>query len=344
MNNLSVLGKYLDQPRLVANFSKAVPAVLVLGGGAYTFYHVKQTPQKEKKKELIKSIAVLSGTIISALLAPKIASKIIKTVHNPHACGHTHEHHHEHGIETNLKKIEAKTTLLVEKFLKENEVSVDVLNFLNKAKKEVLKFSQIKAVFEEIGGSKQGQKFLNKLVPNPENIDSNHLFSEIGRISILGLMPVLGGIAGGIVGDKLTDKDWKEKISDKIKEGTYQYLANIFSCNIGAGAALFAMEKANINSKAARATGMIGGILLMGLFLGNAFANWVGKTLIDPIFKTKNKNALNNERTPEILDVSLHVDDVATVAVMSGLKWIEPALPILYSISGYRAGIGYRNG
>jgi len=45
-----------------------------------------------------------------------------------------------------------------------------------------------------------------------------------------------------------------------------------------------------------------------------------------------------------VIDVSLHVDDVATVAVLSGLKWIEPALPILYSISGYRAGIGYRNG
>ena len=29
---------------------------------------------------------------------------------------------------------------------------------------------------------------------------------------------------------------------------------------------------------------------------------------------------------------------------MSGLKWIEPALPIMYAISGYRAGIGYRNG
>jgi hypothetical protein len=42
--------------------------------------------------------------------------------------------------------------------------------------------------------------------------------------------------------------------------------------------------------------------------------------------------------------MGLHLDDVATVAVMSGLKWIEPALPILYSISGYRAGIGYRNG
>ncbi len=35
---------------------------------------------------------------------------------------------------------------------------------------------------------------------------------------------------------------------------------------------------------------------------------------------------------------------MATVGVMSGLKWIEPLLPGLYALSGYRAGIGYRNG
>jgi hypothetical protein len=29
--------------------------------------------------------------------------------------------------------------------------------------------------------------------------------------------------------------------------------------------------------------------------------------------------------------------------LLSGLKWIEPALPLMYTLSGYRAGIGYRN-
>jgi hypothetical protein len=48
-------------------------------------------------------------------------------------------------------------------------------------------------------------------------------------------------------------------------------------------------------------------------------------------------------RTPELLDLTLHTDDIATVSLLSGLKWIEPSLPLLYSISGYRAGIGYRN-
>jgi hypothetical protein len=238
--------------------------------------------------------------------------------------------------------LQKETTLLVDNFLKENKVSTDTLIFLNKAKTEILNFKEIKTIFKEIGITKKGKEFLNKLIPNPENIDSNHIFSEIGRISIMGLMPVIGGITGGILGDRLTEKNWKEKIPNKIKEGSYQYIANIFSCNIGAGLALLAMEKAKITSKSIRATGMISGILFMGLFLGNAVANLIGRKFIDPLFN--NKQLHSPERTPEVLDVSLHIDDVATVAVMSGLKWIEPALPILYSISGYRAGIGYRNG
>lgn len=340
MNKLSVLGKYLDQPKLVGYFSKSVPSILIAGGGAYVIDHVQKTPKDERRKEFIKSIAVLTGTIICALFAPKIASKIIKSNHG-HGHAHCHHHEHEHGAKIDFAKLKEKSTILINNFLKNNNVNAEIENILEKAKEKVLKFSEIKTVFEKIGITKQGKSFLNKLIPNPENIDSKHIFSEIGRISLLGLMPVLGGIAGGILGDKLTEKDWKEKIPDKIKEGSYQYIANIFACNIGAGAALFAMEKAKITSKTARATGMIGGILLMGLFLGNTAANWAGKNIIDPLLKNKNKH--NSERTPEALDVSLHIDDVATVAVMSGLKWIEPALPILYSISGYRAGIGYRN-
>ena len=69
----------------------------------------------------------------------------------------------------------------------------------------------------------------------------------------------------------------------------------------------------------------------------------IQQKIINPLFGKKSDNSLYGERRPEALDIGLHIDDVATVAVMSGLKWIEPALPIMYAISGYRAGIGYRN-
>jgi hypothetical protein len=104
----------------------------------------------------------------------------------------------------------------------------------------------------------------------------------------------------------------------------------------------------NIKSKAARAIGMVAGIIATGIVGGSAIANYIGKKCIDPLLDDENckkdSEKLYSERKPEALDVGLHLDDVATVAVMSGLKWIEPALPMLYSISGFRAGIGYRNG
>jgi len=332
MNSLTVLGKYLDQPRLVKKFSHAVPFVLVAGGGLYAYEHLRKTPQPQKEKELTKSVAVLTGTIISAIAAPKIAAKIFKE---------NHQHHSE------------ETSELISNFLKNNQVTQKTAQILNKAKEKVLRPKEIRHIFEELGQTSKGKEFLSGeegLIPDPEHIDSKHIFSEIGRLSVFGLIPVLGGIAGGVTGDKLTEKNWKDKFPDKVKEGTYQYLANIVLCNVGAGAALLAMEKAKITSKSARALGMIIGIVLAGLVFGSAIANLVGKFCIDPLFHKKDKNHLHNhvdlysERKPEILDMGLHIDDVSTVAVLSGLKWIEPALPILYSISGYRAGIGYRNG
>lgn len=340
MNSWLILGKYLDQPRLVRNFAKAVPTILIGGGALYAADHIKKTPKKEKNKEFIKSVTVLTGTIGSALLATrgmkriKLGGKtIIKGFKGLSEHIHCHGHAHEH-------------TVSIDEFLKTNEISQKTKEILKKAKTKVLSFSEIRKIFEELYENPKGKEFLDGLIPNPENIDSKHIFGEIKRLSIMGLVPVAGGIGGGIVGDKLTEENWKERIPNKIKEGSYQYLANIFLCNVGAGAALWAMEKAKINSKASRAVGMLAGIALVGILGGSAIANWIGKIVIDPLLGNKHKkdkDCLYCERTPELLDISLHVDDVSTVAVLSGLKWIEPALPILYSISGYRAGIGYRN-
>lgn len=329
MNSLTIFGKFLDQPKLVKRFSQAVPAILVLSAAGFTVHQTKKAPKDKKQDVFVKNVAVLTGTILSAVVAPKIAAKIVKGHHHAHCHEHCHHHHDE--------------AELVGDFLKNNNVSKKTAEILNKSKEKILKFSEVKTIFKEIGATKNGKDLLDDIIPNPENVDSKHVFGEIGKLSIMGLIPVLGGIGGGIIGDKLTDKNWREKIPNKIKEGSYQYLANIFLCNIGAGAALLAMEKAKIQSKAVRAAAMISGIILTGLVAGSAMANYIGHKFIDPLFGHKSNAKLFSERKPEALDAGLHLDDVATVAVLSGLKWIEPALPGLYAISGYRAGIGYRN-
>ena len=49
MNNLRVLGKFLDQPMLVSKFQKAVPAIMATGGALYTAHTIKKAPKEQKK-------------------------------------------------------------------------------------------------------------------------------------------------------------------------------------------------------------------------------------------------------------------------------------------------------
>ncbi|MEI7474909.1 MAG: hypothetical protein WCK67_09045 [bacterium] len=205
---------------------------------------------------------------------------------------------------------------------------------------------------------------VEKLIPSPEPHSVKQIFGEIFNLSMLGAIPVIGGISGGIIADKINSENIKEKIPDKIKEGFYQFFANIFLCNVGAGLALGGLEAISkipdllknkfhinndsinvlkmANTRLARAVGMIGGIALVGVIGGSNIANFIGKQIINPLLGIKKENK-NDERKPELMDIALHSDNVATVGVLSGFKWIEPLLAVLYTISGYKAGIGYRN-
>lgn len=322
MNIFKIAGKYLDQPLLVAKFQKGVPLLLTTGGAGYVAYSVKKNDDKEEKtKEIQRSSLTMLFTILSALAAPKIVNKFFNKS--------------EHSI-TDVKKINKN---LVDSFIKENNITGDVKKILEKSKNKVLSFNDVKTLYAK---SSVDEKFLNRLIPEPENITSKEIFSEIGRLSVFGLIPVIGGVIGGIYADFSTTENWKEKIPNKIKEGTYQYLANIFLCNVGAGVALAILEKMGVKSKSARALGMVTGIITTGIIGGSAIANFIACKIVNPLFGQKSEN-IYSERRPEALDIGLHTDDIATVAVMSGLKWIEPALPVMYAISGYRAGIGYRN-
>ena len=347
MNNIQVLGKFLDQPMLVSKFQKAVPAVLATGAAAFTAYDASKEKDPEKRKQrALKTGITLGVTVASALAAPHIASAVAKR-----------------PLAASLDSLKTKNTELVDSFVKSNTLDDVSKAIVEKSKDKVLKFGEVKTLFSNLSGNKNGKKFLEKLIPAPENISAKDIFSEIGYLSVFGAVPVVGGIAGGTLADRVTDKDnWKKKFTDKVKEGTYQYLANIFMCNVGAGAALGIMEKCGVTSKAARAVGMTAGIIATGVIGGSKVANFISEKVIEPLFHTKEKNHEDKpehfhkhsapvkhkhhkhcERKPEALDIGLHVDDISTVSLLSGLKWIEPALPIMYTISGYRAGIGYRN-
>lgn len=331
MSSFQTLGKYLDQPMLVAKFQKSVPSLLIGSTATYTLFNTAQSEKKQRKTTAVKTGITLGTASLSALIAPNIASKITKR-----------------ALQPSLKSVQKKQNEIIDDFIKTNTIDKETKSILNKNKGKIFSVKDIKTLFEKISNNKKGNEFLNKLVPPPKDTTAKDIFGEISYLSVLGAVPVAGGIIGGFVADRLVDKDnISKKIPDKIKEGSYQYLANIFLCNIGAGIALAMLEKAGIKSKSARAIGMILGIITTGIIGGSMIANYIGRKIIDPICKKlncgQNDKHQNKDRTPEILDIGLHTDDIATVSLLSGLKWIEPALPLMYTISGYRAGIGYRN-
>ena len=318
MVRLTSIGKFLDQPILTAKINKHMPEILTASSTAFIVKDAYQSKEKNKKKGVIKNILILGSTCISALMAPKIATALTK----------------RKGINS-YKQILEHNKKLIDTYLSNNQVENETQKILTKAKTRILSLKEVDSL-----NIPKNQNILENLIPSPVNINAKDIFKEIGWLSIYGAMPVVGGMIGGIAADKVTEKHWKDKIPNKIKEGIYQYLANIFLCNIGAGAALGIMEKANIKSKSARCIGMVAGILTTGVIGGSMIANYIGNKIINPLISKDTKKEI---RTPEILDLTLHTDDIATVSLLSGLKWIEPSLPILYSISGYRAGIGYRN-
>lgn len=318
MIKISSVGKYLDQPLLTAKINQQVPTALTLASSAFLAKELHETPKENRKKKGFQLGIILTATTISAINASRIASFLTKR-----------------PMSKTVKQIYKENEKIVAELLKDNPIAPDVSKILQKSKNKILNIKEV-----DILNKNLSRKNLNKLIPDPENITSKDIFREIGWLSIFGAVPVAGGIAGGIVADKATEKHWENKVSNKIKEGLYQYLANIFMCNIGAGAALGILEKLNIRSKSARCIGMVSGIILTGVVGGSVIANYISNKFINPLLS---KHPQKETRTPELLDLGLHTDDIATVSLLSGLKWIEPSLPLLYAVSGYRAGIGYRN-
>ncbi len=318
MIKISTIGKYLDQPLLTAKINKQVPAILTLASSGFLAKEIYETPKENRKKKGLQLGIILAATTLSAVNASRIASFLTKR-----------------PMSKTVKQISKDNEKIISEIISENTLNKDVTSILNKAKNKILSIKNV-----DILNKNLSRKDLNKLIPDPENITSKDIFREIGWLSIFGAVPVAGGIAGGIIADKTTEKHWGNKVSNKIKEGLYQYLANIFMCNIGAGAALGILEKMNIRSKSARCIGMVSGIILTGVIGGSAIANYISNKFVNPLLS---KNPQKETRTPELLDLGLHTDDIATVSLLSGLKWIEPSLPLLYAVSGYRAGIGYRN-
>lgn len=343
--NLSSIGRCIDQPIVLQKLQNKMPALLIGAGTAYGVYDTyKSSKGKDKnfkKKRALKNAIIIASTISASLLGArglKIKGKQIIPQLMPNK---------------SLNEILQNQAATVDKFLDETKLQTkNVINILNKSKKHALSVKETETIMREIPESKSKIELFKTILPQPGNLNSKEIFEEIGRLSLLGVIPVVGGIGGGILADKVTKSQTKKSVSNKVKEGFYQFFANIFLCNVGACAALFIAEglqkKGLIKplSSLKKMGVIMAGIATTGIIGGSWIANKMSQKLIDPIFNKGEKpshKGVYDERKPEITDIALHADDIATAGVLSGFKWIEPALPLMYFVSGYRAGVGYRN-
>lgn len=352
--NISAVGKFLDQPILISKLKTQTPKILTGAALAYGVYNTMKAQKEERKNTGIKNAIVLSAVVMASL----ISAFGLKTGKKQIIKGLVDVKEPESIIKRNVNA--------VDKFLKSNTLDKKAEDILNKAKNGPLSLNDTKDILKLKNNGHQGtDELFDMLFSKKEDLSAKEIFKETGRLSILGLMPVAGGVLGGIAAEKITGENSPKSTSNKIKEGAYQFLANIFMCNIGAAGALFTAErfqkagKIKVLSPMVKLGVIMGGIFVTGILGGSYVANWIGKYLLEPIFNKKedamgaNTNLSNHksaqrelykERKPELLDMALHTDDIATAGVLSGFKWIEPMLPLMYTISGYRAGMGYRNG
>lgn len=324
---VQIIAKYVDQPLLINKLNNQVPKLLTASGAAIAGYDAIK--HKNDEHRLVKN-TIISAFIIGAtltgikkfnLIDMKPASEIVK-----------------------------EQTKAVQQYIKKTNIQdKNLLSTLKKSEKDHLSLDAVQALFDGLKDDSNRAVLFKTLFSENKSLTSGEIFSEIKRLSFLGAVPVVSGIAGGIVADTLTGTSSPQKRANKVKEGFYQYFANIFLCNVGAGTFLYGAEKMvqkNIIKPLTPTKKMVtilSGITATGIVGGSYIANFLSKKIINPLFGQKKQSGIYSERKPEALDIALHTDDIATAGVLSGVKWIEPMLPVMYFLSGFRAGTGYRN-
>lgn len=336
------LAKYIDQPIIINNIQKAFPSILIGSAVAGGMAATAKAPEHKKKEAAIKSTIILSSTVLASLVAArglKIGNRKLLKGLMP--------------LKDRSKIFEERQKAINNFIKQEPEISAEAKNILTNLKNKALSPKEIDVLDSSIQKSENSRKLYDALFSPQAKLTSKGLFEDMKRLPQYGAYAIGGGLLGGLLADKITGTGSKKSTANKVKEACYQYFANTFLCITGAGVALAGLERLEHNGLVKNVTPMkkmatvIGGILGVGVIFGSIAANLIGKKVIDPMFGQKesaeNKHKIYSERHPELLDICIHADDLATAGVYSGFKWVEAIMPVFYLIAGYRAGIGHRN-
>ena len=270
--HISSIAKYIDQPYILLNLQKKMPAFLTASAIAYGTCDTFKQPEGKKTKQAVKNTFIFSFIITSLLYGGKMikvgGKQLIETTN---------------AIKTVLKQKRA-----VREYLEKNKnIEEKAKHILKKAERKIITPAETDYLIKNLPDNKIREKLFETIFSENKSLTSKEIFDEIGRLSLLGFVPVAAGVAGGIAADRATKTATPKRTADKIKEGAYQFLANIFLCNVGAGAALFSIEALNRKgliknlTPAKKMTAILSGITITGILGGSMIANYLCKKFTD---------------------------------------------------------------
>jgi hypothetical protein len=165
---------------------------------------------------------------------------------------------------------------------------------------------------------------------------------------LVGGASVASGMVGGLIANKLNNEPPKKNM-DVIKEGIFQYVANIVMCGMGAGLGLLVANAAGFTKQekpllrfATIVAGLAAGIAT-GAAIANPLCNVIERVLPNTGGQSSPNTSNTKQRTLEWQDAILHVDDIPTAFSVAGVQALKPLLPAFFIPSGWKTAEGYRN-
>ena len=161
-----------------------------------------------------------------------------------------------------------------------------------------------------------------------------------------GGVAIASGVGSGLLTNHLFHEP-KSKDVDVVKEGVFQFVANVCMCALGAASGMgaanllgFSKFKAPVPRFLTISSGLAGGIML-----GAKSAKTLSENLVEPVATKILGDEADSDKGRSInaADMALHLDDVPMALALSGLNLLKAFIPMFFFISGVKAADGYRN-
>ena len=364
LNTIRVFGTYIEQPQVIRNVGKWTGFVGGLGGvSALAGADIYNAPPDQRQNVMVRDALVLGSTALGTYAAARKFMPLPTTKEAKGAVENYIDELCEHLAQSpNRPAAFDKLSAELQALKGSAKLKVDDYRKIIKTINEHLKPEEAKKLLQEIFEPEEKYHGFKEMLKemwqkgNPAKGEDEGELRKMMSFFVVGGLSVLSGLFGGIAANKINGVKDCDSTVNMVKEGIFQFVANIALCAVGASIALMGMapfqsqlSKMGWAGRGLKTLGVAVGLSL-GIFGGGVIANKLGTNVVNPLCdkwqgKTPQPQTDPNQgkRKIEFWDLILHLDDVPTALALAGMKIVEPFIPLFFGFSGYRTGIGYRN-